>query len=191
MTEQEQALAQEILADARRRADRLKQRAEREAQRIIAEAGKETQTARELALAAARRHVAHERAVSEARTAQEMARLRLELRQEAIDGVRTEVSRRLAALAVGPEHKEVLKGLALLAIEAMSGERFRLVLRREDGDTWGPELAAEVCAAAERELARRIQVDLSENTLTGMGGLVVEGADGREWTDCGTGCGTG
>ncbi|MHC5034929.1 MAG: V-type ATP synthase subunit E family protein [Planctomycetota bacterium] len=137
MTEQEQALAQEIMADARRRADRLRQRAEREAQRIVAEAGEETQSARESALAAARRHVAHERAVSEARTAQEMARLRLELRQEAIDGVRSEVTRRLAALAAGPEHKEVLKGLALLAIEAMSGERFRLVLRQEDRDAWG------------------------------------------------------
>lgn len=183
MSDEEQALGQEIISDAERRAGRVRARAEREAEKIVAEARKEAEAAREQALGIAARRGKHEQEVSSGRVQQELARLRLQVCQEMVDSVRAEAERQLGQLADGPEHRDVLKTLALRAIGAMSGDRFELVLRPQDRDRWGEALAEDVRAAASGQLGRDVEVELSQETLTAIGGLVVRGADGHELAD--------
>ncbi len=183
MSHQEEALTQEIIADARRRADRIKQRAERDARKVMDEARKAAQAEREGLLQVAARRAEHERQVSRGRLEQDLARLRLQVRQDLVQRVRAEAERRLAELAAGADHREVLVKLALLAVEAMSGERFELVLCPRDRQRWGEELAAEVRDAVQGRLGRDARVELSEETLSSAGGLVVRGADGHEVAD--------
>ncbi|MHC4787874.1 MAG: V-type ATP synthase subunit E family protein, partial [Planctomycetota bacterium] len=132
MSHEEQTLIEEIKADARRRAQRAKQRAEREARGIIAKAEEEALRERERAMEEAARAMAHEREVNAARIEQEVGRLRLQVRQDVLEHVRQEAGRRLAELADGPEHGRALRKLAVAAIGAMSGERFQLALRTDE-----------------------------------------------------------
>jgi vacuolar-type H+-ATPase subunit E/Vma4 len=183
MSDEEDALAREIAADARKRAERTRRRAEREAEELIAEAERYAEDERERALAEAERRIEHERELNEARIAQEIARLRVRLRQQMLQRVRDEAEERLAELADGPEHHDSLVQLAVLAIAAMGGSHFRLAMRAADRNDGGDALAAEVCEAARRELGRAVAAEPAERDLEAIGGLMAESADGHEVAD--------
>lgn len=183
MAEQEQALVQEIMADARRRAERIRHRAERDAEQITGQAEKEAQAERDRVLEAARRRVAREQEVMHARIEHELVELRLRVRHEMVEHVRSEAEDRLAELARTEEHRPVLVRLALLAIQAMTGGEFRLMLRPEDRDRWHEGLAAEIQEAAGAELGREVRVQVAQDTIPALGGLVVTGANGHESAD--------
>lgn len=183
MGNEEDALAREIVADARKRAERARRRAEREAEELIAEAERNAEAERKRALADAERRIEHERELNEARTAQQIARLRLRLRQQMLQRVRAEAERRLAGLADGAAHRDSLVRLAVFAVAAMGGGRFRLALRAADRNNGGEALAADVCEAARRELGRAIAAEPTERELEAIGGLTVESADGHEMAD--------
>ena len=180
MSEQEEALAREILADAQRRADRARKRAEREARAVLDEARREVEEAVGLAVAQANERCAHAEVVSRARVQQEVARLRLEQQKGILDRVRAGAEEALRALTGTDSYRAMLVELAVRAIEAMTGERFELALRLEDRQTWGDTLPAEVQRAVHERLGRTVQVVLADETLGASGGLTVRGADGRQ-----------
>jgi len=183
MGEQEDALTRQILADAGRRADRVRQRAEREAHSVLEEARREAREAVEQAVEQATRRAARQEHVGGARLEQQVAALRLQRQKEALDRVRTEAREALARLADTEQGRDVLAELAVLAVEAMSGDRFELVLRPRDRERWGEDLARAVAAAVGERTGRQVQVAPADETVDARGGLIVRGAGGREVAD--------
>lgn len=183
MSDQEHALSAEILADAQKRAQRIGQRAQGEAQKLAAAARQEAAAIREQALQQAQGRAARQREVNRAHIAQEVSGLRMTRQQDMVDRVRAAVERRLAQVAAAPEHRQVLKCLALLAIGTMSGDRFELVLRTQDRQRWGQELAQEARLAVKEELGRDVQIEVAADSLDASGGLMVRGAGGHEVAD--------
>ena len=183
MADQERALAEEILADAKRRAERIRQRSEREAQSILRQAAQEGEDARCKAEEVARARAEREKAVNEARIEQELAGLRLAAQQGLLERVRAEARRRLAALPEGEGYRDVLVETGVAAVEAMEGTRFELVLRPSDREKWGDGLPADVRTAVRRSAGRDVEVVLAEDTTDAAGGLLVRGAGGHQVAD--------
>ncbi len=183
MAEQEQALSDEILADARRRADRIGQRAERDAAKVKRDAEKQAAAQRDRILADARQRVSHEAEVMQGRIEQELAALQQQAHDGMLRRVRSEAEDRLAHLARTDEHHDALKRLALLAIRDMAGEDFELTLRPQDRKRWGDELPGEVEALVKQQCGREVRVRLSGEDAEAGGGLLVTGAGGHEVAD--------
>jgi len=183
MREQEEPIAGEIMADAQRRADRTRQRAEREASRILEQARREAAREREGILQEARARLEHQKQVLRARMELELQAMRQRRRGEAVERVRQLARQKLAELADSDEHRRALVELALLAIARMSGDEFTLILRQEDRDRWGRELPGELAAAARERLGRQVSIQISDETVHALGGLIVSGAGGRQVAD--------
>jgi len=183
MAESEQVLAAEILAEAQKRAERIRQRAEADAQKVIAEARRESEALGQRVMAEAERRAAQRQEVNRAHIRQALAHLRVARSEEMLERIRKAVEQRLAEVAAGPEHRQVLKSLAVLAIGAMSRDRFELILRPQDHQQWGQDLAQQVCLAVREELGRNVQVEVAADSLGASGGLMVRGAGGRELAD--------
>ncbi|MFO8007899.1 MAG: V-type ATP synthase subunit E family protein [Candidatus Brocadiia bacterium] len=183
MSDEERALEQEIMADARRRAERIKGRADRDADQIRDRADAEAERRRERIMRQARARAEKESHRAEARIelARESVRLRAlqDILTELEDRARTE----LARLPQSDHYGDVLRQLALAAIEAMTGDRFTLALRDEDRQKWGDELAEELPRVARERLDREVEVDFAEENPDGRGGLTVRSADGRQVAD--------
>jgi V/A-type H+-transporting ATPase subunit E len=183
MSDEERALEQEIMADARRRAERIKGRADRDADQIRdrAQAAADRRRERIMRQARARAEKEGHRAEARIELARESVRLRAlqEILTELEDRARTE----LGKLPESDHYGDVLRQLALAAIEAMTGDRFTLALRDEDRQRWGDELAEELPRLARERLDREVEVDLAEENPDGRGGLIVRSADGRQVAD--------
>ncbi len=183
MADQEQALGDEILADARRRADRIGQRAERDAEKVKRDADRQAESQRNRILEAARRRAAHEAEVMQGRIQQELLAFQQRARDGVLGRVRSDAEKRLADLAQTDEHRNALKRLALLAIQGMAGETFELALRPQDRERWGEDLPGEVEALVRDQCGRQVHVGLGEDAAEADGGLVMKGAGGHELAD--------
>jgi vacuolar-type H+-ATPase subunit E/Vma4 len=179
MSGKEEALTREITVDARRRAERAMQRAEREAGKIIADAEKRAHIERDAALQDARQEAKRRERVAAARIAQDLAALRRESRSDAVESARRLAGEKLAALAASDKYRDVLVGLSLRAIEAMPDPEFRLALRPKDRALFGADLPQQVAAAARSQLGRDVRVELAEETLSACGGLMISSGNGR------------
>lgn len=183
VSDQEQNLEREILADARHRAERLSQHAKRDAEAFVQEARTFAEQERERLMLAVRQRAEREQTMQEARLEQEVHRLRRGAFQDVLNSVRAEAEKELAALAAGQEGRQVLVRLAVSAIGAMRGESFALALRREDRQRWGAALAEEVRSAVQRQLGRQVSVKIADGEVTASGGLIVRGEGTRELVD--------
>ncbi len=183
MSDEGKGLEQEILSDARRRADRALQHAKREADRIIGEAKEAARQEQEKLMEGVRHRVAREERMQEARLDQELHRLRRQAFEEVVARVRAEADRELAELADSDDGRAMLVRLAVGAIGPMRGDSFTLVLRAEDRQRWGSGLAEDVRSAAAAELERQVSVQMADEELTARGGLVVRGDGTRELVD--------
>jgi vacuolar-type H+-ATPase subunit E/Vma4 len=97
--------------------------------------------------------------------------------------VRAEAQQALARLADSERYRGILTELAVLAIEAMSGDRFELVLTQRDSGRLGQSLPEAVADAVRARTGRQVRVVLAGEALDATGGLVVRGANGRELAD--------
>jgi vacuolar-type H+-ATPase subunit E/Vma4 len=183
MSEQEDMLTREIRADAERRAGRVRQRAEREAGAVLDEARKEAAEAVQQAVERATARAERIESVGRARLEQQVAVQGLRRRKEVLDRVRAEARQQLVGLAEGEGYRDVLVDLAALAVEAMSGDRFEMVLRPPDRERWAQALPGAVADAVRARTGREVQLELSDETVEASGGLVVRGAGGRELAD--------
>jgi vacuolar-type H+-ATPase subunit E/Vma4 len=183
MSDQQQSLEQEILADARRRAERATQRARRDAERIVGEARESAQQERDRLMASVHQRVERQERMQKARLEQELLRMRRQAFQDVLERVRAEARDELSALAASEEGRQVLVRLAVSAIDAMRGERFRLALSAGERQRWGEGLAQDVEAAVSAELGRAVSVELDPEELKARGGLTVRGEGTRELVD--------
>jgi vacuolar-type H+-ATPase subunit E/Vma4 len=183
MSKQEQALAEEILADARKRAERATKRARREADRIVSEAEKQAEAEQEQAMEDARERVERMQRVADARIEQDVAALRRTVHQGVVRAARQQALRRLRELTESEAYCDVLLDLAIEAVESMSGHDFYLVLRPEDREAYGADLPTEVVREAHARLGRIVHVKLAEEPLEAIGGIAVRDADGHQVAD--------
>lgn len=180
MSDDGSTLEQEIRADARKRADRVRQRVERDAQKVLREAREDAEEIQRRIMDDAQARAAQRERVQQARIRQELDRLRRRCFEDVLDRVQQEACRELRRLADGDDHRQTLIRLAVAAIRAMKGEQFQLVLRPQDADRWADELAEAVTEAVSEATGREVSVQVARERLQADGGLVVRGADGRE-----------
>lgn len=170
----EKALSDEILQDARKKADRARRRAEREARRIVREAEEEAQEDRQKTLEAARQRAERQARSLLATLDQEVQRDLLEQRQAQLDRLFDAARERLADRE-SYHYPAVLAHLAAEAIEAMGAEQVVVELAEEDAG-----LATEQWLERVREGAgREVDIEVADEPAPIEGGVVVRSADGR------------
>jgi len=172
-------LIDEILADARKQAERAVKRAERDTGRLLDEARAAADAETASALAEAEEQVEQTRRTAAARIEQELVALHRRSRWQALDAVRSEAESALAALAESPDYPALLTRLATVALADMTGDAFEILLRPEDKQRFGAELPERIAEAA----PRRVVVTLAADTLDATGGLVIRSADGCQSAD--------
>jgi vacuolar-type H+-ATPase subunit E/Vma4 len=174
MSDQEQKLRDEILNDAKRKAERTLTRAKRDAAKAHEQAADEQKTEREQALArATERADARCRAIL-ATVSQEVRQRRLRARENIIEQCLDEALAGAAGLS-GDDAKTSLGGLLAEAVQALGPGEAVVRVRPEDA------------AAISAEFLSSLGVDpatLTVQTDESLGGgVIVESADGRRQFD--------
>jgi vacuolar-type H+-ATPase subunit E/Vma4 len=176
------ALAEEILADARRQAERKRNRARKRAERIVSSARRKVDGIRKEALAEAEERVEHEtRRILADVPHQDQVRT-LAAREAAIDGMFQQALRELAA-ETGAEAADAVVRLAADAIGLLDGERFMLEVRPADAESLGVELSRRVPDEVARRGDRQVTVEVVSAPDLDGGGVQVRTADGSRLVD--------
>lgn len=175
----QQVLTDEILADARRQADRLHRRAERDATETTDQAQREAEADREQRLARARAEADRRRRLTLATVPVAEGRLRAARIEEVLRGIREAARERLAARD-GYDYRAMLARLAAEPVREMEGQAFVLELAEADRQAHGPDLAADVRRRVGRE---GLQVSLAAEPAPMAGGVIVRDAEGRQRWD--------
>ena len=183
MSDPTDTLAEQILADARKQAEPIGERAEREAEAALRKATEEAEREREGAVQRAQQSAELGAQRIRARAGLEVENIRRRATEQVLLHVRDEAMKELTAATGSPQYHGQLRGLVLAALRAMSGERFKLVMRAEDRDAYGKSIARAVCELAPRELGRQVEIMVSDDTIRAAGGLLVGTADGRQVCD--------
>jgi vacuolar-type H+-ATPase subunit E/Vma4 len=176
----EDALAEEILADARRQAEKKLDRARRRAKRIVRSARSATKDMETEAVDAAHGRLERESHLILADLPHEEQVRTLQVQDEV---VRTLFEQALAELVAAPpkERLDVLSRLASAAILVMPDGRFVLGLSEQDAPL-GDRLAGRMPHAVSSESQRIIEVE-SEQVQGLEGGVIVRSRDAREIVD--------
>ena len=136
-------LRQEIIADARRQAERLLRRARQEAETFAAQAEQEATGHRDQALKQARQTAARQTALILARIPVARARLRAAHIERLLASVRAAAAARLAPTE-HPLSREALLALIAEPVGAMAGETFAVRLSQADRLTLTDTFADEI-----------------------------------------------
>ena len=172
-------LREEILADARRQAERTVRRAERDAEDVLAQSRKEADADRASRLDAARREAERRRNLILAAVPVEEARMRAQRVEEVLEAIRDEARRRLVERG-GEEYRRTLVRLAAEAVSNMAGERFVLELGAADLKAVGNGLADDVRKAVGRQ---GLQITVAPEPAAIEAGVLVRDDDGRQVVD--------
>ena len=175
----QQVLAEEILADARRRADRLRRRAERDAKQTTDQAQRDAEADRQQRLQRARAEADRRRRLTLATVTVEEGRIRAARIEEVLDGIRESARERLADRD-GYDYREMLVRLAAGAVRAMEGRAVVLELSEADRQVYGPDLAAAVRDRVQRD---GLDIRLASEPAAIEGGVIVRDAEGRQRWD--------
>jgi len=178
----EKVLSEEILADARRRAERTVKRAEAEAAKLVEQALAEARAAGEVETRAVEKKLARERLVFDASLQLEERMRRLNVQGALIDEAFASALEKLRSRK-GFDYRRVVRDLAVEAVLAMPGDAFVLRLAKGDLDAMRGSLPGEVAAEARAKGGRGVTVSVSEAHGGFDAGVVVETADGRQRVD--------
>jgi len=175
----QQALQDEILDDARRRADETVGKARREAGAALAKARADAESERQAALKAAEAEARRRHDLVLAAIPIRVARRRAECVEAALEQVRDEARRRLEARE-GFDHREGLTRLAAEALAAMEGNRFVLQVSDADrqalGDAWLDEVR--------RRVGRQgLELSMEQGDAAIRGGVILRDDEGRQVWD--------
>lgn len=169
-------LSDQILADARRKAGRTQKKADREAEKLLADARKQADAIVERALADARDRADRDCRMLLASLPLEVLRHRLGCQQEALEQVRAQAEAEACALD-GEQRHGVLVRLTRQAVEAIGAEACVVALGESDRGQFGQRLTDEVA----RQTGCELQLDPATPTI--RGGVIVRSADGRRRYD--------
>lgn len=170
----EKVLSDEILEDARRKADRAVSRAKREAEKILATATAGAEAETEKALTAARQRGERAAKAILSTIEQEVRRDLLEAQEAELQGLFQAARRRLADRK-SCDYPAVLAGLAAQAIGAMATDKVTLELGPADQAIATEPWLAEV----RRRVGRDVAIAVSPEAAAIDAGLIVRSADGR------------
>jgi len=177
-----QALADEILSDARRQAGRKTGRAKRRAESILKNARSQAEEIEQRAAEAAERKAERNAATVLADVPYQEQVRALRVKDDVVGRLFAESLEALDALPPG-EMLSVLAGLSVEAICLMQGGRFVLELRAEDAAQFGSEFAGQVAADARKVTGRDITVEIAVSPEVKDGGVIVRSASGPEMVD--------
>jgi len=178
----EQALADEILADASRQAERKLSRAKKTAERILKSANSQVEVILERAVKGAEEKLQHRAEMILADVPhQEQVRI-IRVKDEVIDQL---FSESLAALQ-SRESYDVLSVLVRLSCDAIAclpGDGFVLHVAAQDVAAPGGELAERTVGEVGKTQNRDITVTVAPSDDLPDGGVIVQTADGRRMVD--------
>lgn len=173
------ALREEVLAVARRECGEILQRAQHEAEAIIARASADADKLRCERLARARNEAGRRREMLLAAVPTEAAQLRAARIETLLQSVCDEARKRLRNREEFA-YREAVIALAAEAIGQMAGDAFVVKLSPADGAAFGRELVA---AVAQRAGCPSQAITLAEAAEITDGGVIVEDAAGRQVFD--------
>jgi len=182
MTGDESALVDEILSDARTKADRIRRRAEREAQSILKRCEEENTAFAEKVTLAAKRNAERETSLSKEAIAQEVRRFRLNSFEDAIEGLFVLAEQRL----LDKGSYDYRKSLKELCVDAIFGIRCSeaVVMLSSDDVRYGDDGFLEEVKADAANMCG-CEVELTVRTDSGVisAGPVVLSVDGSKSYD--------
>ena len=177
--EPQKVLTDEILADAKRQAERILARAKREAKDITDKARAQADADRRQRLAAAHDEADRQRQLTLATVPIEVARMRAEKVEAALQSICDEARRRLLARE-GFDYRQTVVALATEAVGCLQGDAFVLELAAADTEALGADLAEAVRRRAGRD---DLRVSIAPEAADIPGGVVVRDAEGRQVWD--------
>ena len=183
MSDAGDALADQILEEARSKAEPILRRARRKAEEAERRAREEAEERRDQILRRARDKAAAEEQRVRARAELEALNIRRSAREEIFNQVRAGAMEKLRELPADETYPQALLQLAFNGLRAMSGRRFELLMRGEDRNRFGERLVKELRDRAADELGRQLTVNVADEQIQAAGGLVVQREDGRQLCD--------
>jgi vacuolar-type H+-ATPase subunit E/Vma4 len=179
MAEPSEKLYEEVMADAKTKAERAQRRAAKESDELRQKTAEEAQAASQSLLAAAQ-------AEAEAKRAQTLATVDIEMQRERLSRLEVELQKvfDLATAELGRlDGARLRESLLLLALEGLSQmppqAEVELALRVDQHGSLGPQLVADVVAQAPQKLGRAASVRLAGRPADIPDGLVLRTLDGR------------
>jgi vacuolar-type H+-ATPase subunit E/Vma4 len=174
----EELLGSEVIADAERRAERIRRRGERDAEQIHQSAEKEATEAAEAVLEDARRRAEQASEMVLATLGVEAQKVTLALKEGIVQRAVDAAWQSLLAKE-RYDYRGTLIQLASSAIGQMPGGEFTLQLGEEDRERVGEEVCRRIEEAVAAHGGRAVKVRLSPTYLRIAGGCVVTGENGR------------
>ena len=174
----QEVLRGEILADAKRQGERTLLRAQQEAEAILAEAKAEAEKDQRARLDAARAEAQRRRDLILGAVPVEVGRMRSARIEAALERVREETARRLAARE-GLDYRGALVSLAADAIASMDSSKFVIALSAADRQTLGDGWLEDV----RRRAGRDVELAVAPEPANIQAGLRVSDGDGRRTCD--------
>ena len=175
----EDALIDEILADARKKAGRTVRRAEQESKDIVQKAQSEAEDVRKSAIDAACQRAERQKTIVLATVDIEAQRIEIDARESVIRDAFDAAEKRLAERQ-GFDYAGVLANLVAAAAEAIGGDRFVVTVAERDRKS--VELAA-LQQTVSRKMGRAVTLDSSSDPTAISGGVIVYSAEGRRMVD--------
>jgi len=172
-------LEEEILADARRRADRIIKRAKREAEKIAEQGEKAAQEEAKRIIARFAERAERMAAVARASVDIEIEKKRLARQEQAIQSIFEEAMKKLGDKR-SYDYKTAVINLASYAIRKMAGNDLTIRLDKSDKTFADNSL---VDAIKERVKEKAINLKVSSSASSIGAGVLVESADGRQLYD--------
>lgn len=172
-------LSDEILADARRQADRIIRRAEREAKAIIDRAAAQAEEERNAKLAAARADAERKQTLIFATLPVEIGRMRAVRVEQELTALCDCVRARLQARK-GFAYRETLVTLAAQAVAGMEGDAFVLELSADDQKTFQNGLVTSVLEHTSRA---HVTLTMSAKPAKIKSGVLVHDPQSRQVWD--------
>jgi vacuolar-type H+-ATPase subunit E/Vma4 len=183
MTKEPTKLEERILEDGRKKADPVKRRAQRKADKIVQDAKEEAEKRREQMIREAEEEAEQELQRTLARAELEAENVRRRAREAVLQEARRIACDKLQQLAKSGDHIESIALLAVQSLQAMRGEQFELVVAEREKQARGEQILEAVTERADEQLDREFNIRLAAETLSGTGGLIVRRSDGEEICD--------
>jgi len=178
MPQPSEKLFDEVLADARTKADRVRRRGQRDAQAAARKVADETQAQVDKILQAAETEVALKRHQILATVEIEAQRDRLARLEESLAKVAQHVAAGLQSLS-GQALRDAQMRLALDAIRQLPPGEVEVALPSKNHAEYGSQFVAELAARATKELSRPVAARLAPSGAAITDGVIVRGAGGR------------
>jgi len=184
MAEAQEALtlSEEILSDARRKAERAIKRAEREVAKILARGEEEAKNLTEKILQAAREEAERRRKALLAGVEIEKMRLELDAKDKEIASI-LEKARERMKRKDSYDCRKALLALASYAAVALESDTVRLEFSESDRSVVDEKLLADITKEIEKKAGRNVKVSLGDFKRGISAGVVASSGDRRRLYD--------